>query len=94
LADELVLPIAHAPAAARLQPRARRAALAGLIGNVVEFFDFAVYGYFATHIGSQFFPQSSASAQYLLAFAVFAVGFGARRRHRAADFGVACRAPR
>src|SRR5581483_12392413 len=45
-----------------------RTALAGLIGNVLEWFDFAVYGYFATQIGSQFFPQVSAAAQQLLAF--------------------------
>ena len=55
-----------------------RTALAGLIGNVLEWFDFAVYGYFASDIGHQFFPQSSAGAQQLLAFAVFAVGFFAR----------------
>src|SRR5688500_20355998 len=56
----------------------RRTALAGLIGNVIEWFDFAVYGYFATDIGRQFFPQSSATAQQLLAFTVFALGFVAR----------------
>lgn len=55
-----------------------RTALAGLIGNVLEWFDFAVYGYFASDIGRQFFPQSSPSAQHLLSFAVFALGFGAR----------------
>ena len=57
---------------------ALRTALAGLIGNVLEWFDFAVYGYFASDIGSQFFPKSSANAQQLLAFAVFAIGFFAR----------------
>ena len=66
----------RAPAA--LQPSALRAALAGLIGNVLEWFDFAVYGYFASEIGHQFFPQSSRAAQQLLAFAVFALGFFAR----------------
>jgi MHS family proline/betaine transporter-like MFS transporter len=62
------------------EPRqsALRTALAGLIGNVLEWFDFAVYGYFASEIGSQFFPKSSPGAQQLLAFAVFALGFGAR----------------
>jgi MHS family proline/betaine transporter-like MFS transporter len=35
-----------------------RTALAGLIGNVLEWFDFAVYGYFASNIGNQFFPKS------------------------------------
>src|SRR4029079_13312920 len=57
---------------------ALRTALAGLIGNVLEWFDFAVYGYFASDIGRQFFPQSSPTAQQLLSFAVFALGFCAR----------------
>jgi MFS transporter, MHS family, proline/betaine transporter len=60
------------------RPSALRAALAGLIGNVLEWFDFAVYGYFATDIGRQFFPKSNATAQQLLAFGVFAIGFFAR----------------
>jgi MFS transporter, MHS family, proline/betaine transporter len=64
------------PVAARQSPL--RTALAGLIGNMLEWFDFAVYGYFASDIGSQFFPKSSPSAQQLLAFAVFAIGFFAR----------------
>ncbi len=57
---------------------AMRTTLAGLIGNTLEWFDFAVYGYFATDIGRQFFPTSSATAQQLLAFAVFGIGFAAR----------------
>ena len=57
---------------------AARTAMAGLIGNVLEWFDFAVYGYFASDIGRQFFPQSSPAAQQLLSFGVFALGFGAR----------------
>ena len=57
---------------------ALQTALAGLIGNVLEWFDFAVYGYFASDIGHQFFPRSSPGAQQLLAFAVFALGFFAR----------------
>jgi MHS family proline/betaine transporter-like MFS transporter len=64
--------------AAAPRQSALRTALAGLIGNVLEWFDFAVYGYFASDIGRQFFPQSSHTAQQLLAFAVFALGFGAR----------------
>jgi MHS family proline/betaine transporter-like MFS transporter len=49
-----------------------------LIGNVLEWFDFAVYSYFASDIGQQFFPKSSATAQQLLTFGVFAIGFFAR----------------
>ena len=66
------------PIEAAAPQSALRTALAGLIGNVLEWFDFAVYGYFASDIGSQFFPQSSHAAQQLLAFAVFALGFVAR----------------
>ena len=55
-----------------------RTALAGLIGNVLEWFDFAVYGYFASDIGKQFFTQSSHSAQQFLTFGTFALGFLAR----------------
>src|SRR5690348_1874980 len=55
-----------------------RTALAGLVGNVLEWFDFAVYGYFASNIGQQFFPQSDPAVQILLAYATFALGFFAR----------------
>ncbi|HEX5163481.1 MAG TPA: MFS transporter [Steroidobacteraceae bacterium] len=65
-------------ASERQKQSTRRTALAGLIGNVMEWFDFAVYGYFASVIGAQFFPQSSPHAQLLLTFAVFAIGFLSR----------------
>jgi MHS family proline/betaine transporter-like MFS transporter len=55
-----------------------RTALAGLIGNVLEWFDFAVYGYFATNIASQFFPKSDPTAQQYLTWGAFALGFFAR----------------
>jgi MHS family proline/betaine transporter-like MFS transporter len=48
---------------------------AGLIGNVLEWFDFGVYGFFASEIGKQFFPDSDPTAQKLKAFLVFAIGF-------------------
>jgi MHS family proline/betaine transporter-like MFS transporter len=69
-----------APTTAIAPPRqsAGRTALAGLIGNVLEWFDFAVYGYFASDIGSQFFPRSNPTAQQLLTFTVFAIGYAAR----------------
>ena len=52
-----------------------RSTLAGAIGNTVEWFDFAVYGYFAKEIGEAFFPADVPSLQLLSAFAVFAVGY-------------------
>src|SRR6476660_2123681 len=81
MADDLIAAIGNtsvANAAAIPRQSAHRTALAGWIGNVLEWFDFAVYGYFASDIGRQFFPNSSPSAQQLLAFAVFALGFAAR----------------
>jgi MHS family proline/betaine transporter-like MFS transporter len=45
---------------------------------MMEWFDFAVYGYLATTIGSLFFPATDPLAATLAAFAVFAVGFFAR----------------
>jgi MFS transporter, MHS family, proline/betaine transporter len=55
-----------------------RTALAGLIGNVLEWFDYAVYGYFATNIASQFFPQSDPTAGQYFTWGTFALGFFAR----------------
>lgn len=51
---------------------------AGAIGNVLEWFDFAVYGYFAVFIGQTFFPQSDPIAQVVGAFGIFAIGYLAR----------------
>jgi MFS transporter, MHS family, proline/betaine transporter len=56
-----------------------RTAAAGLIGNVLEWFDYAVYGYFSTEIGKQFFPASmSVYEKSLFTFAIFWIGFLAR----------------
>jgi MFS transporter, MHS family, proline/betaine transporter len=53
----------------------RRVIAAGMIGNVLEWYDFAIYGYFATQIGRNFFPHEDAVAQLLSAFGVFAIGY-------------------
>ena len=53
----------------------RRVIAAGAIGNVLEWYDFAVYGYFAAAIGRAFFPSEDPVAQVLAAFGIFAVGF-------------------
>ena len=43
----------------------RRIVVAGLIGNVMEWYDFAVYGYFASVIGHQFFPSDNPAASLI-----------------------------
>ena len=53
----------------------RKVILAGLIGNVMEWFDFAVYGYFASIIGTHFFPSENPSVSLIAAFGAFAAGF-------------------
>src|SRR5262249_39959884 len=53
----------------------RRVIAAGMVGNVLEWYDFAIYGYFASAIGRQFFPHEDAVAQLLSAFGVFALGY-------------------
>ena len=57
------------------QGNTRRVIAAGAIGNVLEWYDFAVYGYFAAAIGRAFFPSEDPVAQVLSAFGIFAVGF-------------------
>jgi MHS family proline/betaine transporter-like MFS transporter len=47
----------------------------GAIGNTLEWYDFAIYGYFATSIGRLFFPKEDAVAQVLAAFGIFAIGY-------------------
>ncbi|QXH58611.1 MFS transporter [Pseudomonas maumuensis] len=56
----------------------RRVIAASAIGNFVEWFDFAVYGFLATLIASQFFASEDASVALLKTFAVFAVAFALR----------------
>jgi len=57
------------------QARTRQAIGAGMIGNVLEWYDFAIYGFFAVEIGRQFFPNTSPVAQLLATFGIFAVGY-------------------
>jgi MHS family proline/betaine transporter-like MFS transporter len=58
-----------------LQRGTRRAIGAGMIGNVLEWYDFAIYGFFAVEIGRQFFPNESPIAQLLATFGIFAIGY-------------------
>ena len=55
-----------------------RTVSAGLIGNVLEWYDFSVYGYLAGPIGAQFFPHEDPTTAQLFVFATFAIGFIAR----------------
>lgn len=54
---------------------ARKVLSACFVGNVVEFYDFAVYGYTAAVIAALFFPAGNPTAALLSTFALFAVAF-------------------
>lgn len=53
----------------------RHAVVSGIAGNVMEWYDFSVYGYFAAIIGRRFFPAGDPVSSLLAAFGVFAAGF-------------------
>jgi MHS family proline/betaine transporter-like MFS transporter len=53
----------------------RKAVVASAIGNVLEWYDFGVYIFFAGTIASTFFPAGDPTAALLSSFAVFGVGF-------------------
>ena len=69
--------IAHTAEVMNLEIRKaeRRTVIAGLAGNVMEWYDFGVYGYFAAVMGQKFFPAHDPATSLMASFGVFAVGF-------------------
>ena len=53
----------------------RRGIIAGVVGNMLEWYDFALFGFFAKQIGQHFFPASNPTASLLAAYGTFAAGF-------------------
>src|SRR5437763_13067606 len=53
----------------------RRLVIAGVAGNVMEWYDFAVYGYFAQVIGRHFFQSADPVTSLIASFGAFAAGF-------------------
>ena len=52
----------------------RRVVLAATIGNVLDWYDFLIYGFLAVTIAKLFFPTESELASLLLSVATFGVG--------------------
>lgn len=66
----------HASSTAKVHEQSLTKKIAAItIGNGLEFFDFAIYTYFATILGKVFFPAATPFAQLLLSLATFGVGF-------------------
>jgi MHS family proline/betaine transporter-like MFS transporter len=56
----------------------RRVLVAATIGNVLEWFDFLVYGYFAVTIAEVFFPVRNPTISLLITFAAFGLSYVVR----------------
>jgi len=53
----------------------KKVVVAAVLGNALEFFDFAAYAFFAVYIGQAFFPASTPFASLLLSLGAFGVGY-------------------
>jgi MHS family proline/betaine transporter-like MFS transporter len=60
------------PAPTPLKPIA---VIAGMAGNMMEWYDFALYGVMAPTLGKLFFPQGNSLVSILSVFGVFAAGY-------------------
>ena len=49
--------------------------LGGSIGNLIEWYDFYIYNFFALYFAKAFFPGSNPTAQLLNTFGIYAIGF-------------------
>jgi MFS family permease len=56
----------------------KRAAFAATIGNMLEFYDFITYSFFAIQIGHTFFPAQGEYGSLMLSLATFGAGFVTR----------------
>lgn len=56
----------------------RKAVTAAVMGNLLEWYDFAIYGYLATIVARNFFPKGDEMTALLSTFATFGVGFVVR----------------
>src|SRR5215469_10620378 len=56
-------------------PSMRRLIVAATIGNIFEWFDFVVYGFFAVTIAEVFFPTGSQTISLLVTFGAFGLAY-------------------
>jgi len=66
---------AHSDAMDLSSRQRSQATVAALLGNALEWYDFAVYGYVASALGEAFFPAEVPALQRMASFGVFAAGY-------------------
>jgi MHS family proline/betaine transporter-like MFS transporter len=59
-------------------PRLFSVIVAATIGNILEWFDFLVYGFFAATLAEVFFPASSSTVSLLITFGAFGLSYVVR----------------
>lgn len=60
------------------KPSLARTVITSMMGNLFEWYDFALFGYFAPIIGKLFFPSEDRMVELLAAFGAFAAGYVSR----------------
>ena len=55
--------------------KSRKALVAGSLGNLIEWYEFAIYAYMAPIIAPLFFPSDNPTASILSTFLLFALAF-------------------
>lgn len=58
--------------------RRRAAIAAGVVGNILEWYDFALYGFMASVLADLFFPSDDRLVSLIATYGVFATGFAMR----------------
>lgn len=53
----------------------KRGSIAGAVGNLLEWYDFALFGLTAPILSREFFPHEDPIASLLQTFGAFAVGY-------------------
>ena len=56
----------------------KRTIVTGIVGNLMEWYDFAIYGYMVPVLGALFFPSEDPVASIIATFSAFAAGYFAR----------------
>jgi MFS transporter, MHS family, proline/betaine transporter len=64
-----------APGATVAAPRLTSVIVAATIGNILEWFDFLVYGFFAATLAEVFFPTGNSTISLLITFGTFGLSY-------------------
>jgi MHS family proline/betaine transporter-like MFS transporter len=76
--DDSLLPEGMVPERRTTVGGMRRVVIAGMVGNLIEYYDFAVYGVLAVTLAPLFFPSNRPGVSILSTLAVFGVAFVVR----------------